>query len=177
MKANSTTFAKYHLSVTLFRFLKRAKYSVPSAVNLLLSTIRWRIENHVDALSYKTLPREFFAEPFFFFHKTDRLQRPIALLNVRYLPKFNSGSEYVGEHGKDGGQGTKDETQGQKLRRFAIFGLEMARKLTWDLTRERERRRDLEPLVMHFILLIDLKNAGFLAMVGVLLFVCSGSYC
>ncbi|RUP48581.1 hypothetical protein BC936DRAFT_144353 [Jimgerdemannia flammicorona] len=151
--------------VTLFRYLKRARYSLPTAQSSMLSTVRWRIENNIDSLYYRNLPREFFSSPLFFFHKTDRLQRPIALLNLQYLPKFNRTpvpTDADDEHEEEEEDG-KCVSQAQRIRRFAMLVLEMVRKLTWDLTRERERRGDPEPLVMQFILLVDLKTAGFLA--------------
>ncbi|KAJ2957016.1 hypothetical protein NQZ79_g7199 [Umbelopsis isabellina] len=128
--------------VTLFRFLLRNDYSLPTALSLLLKNIRWRLKNEVDTLTYKTLPSELFDSPFVFFHKQDKLQRPVLVINVQYLPKYDS-SVFV-----------------EKLRPFMILIMEMARKLTRDITMVREERGEKLPLVQDLVIIVNLANAG-----------------
>jgi hypothetical protein len=80
--------------VTLFRFLLRNSYSLPTTLSLILGIIRWRLKRSVDDLSYTDLPAQLFENPFVFFHKQDKIQRPVLVINVQYLPTFNS-SEFT----------------------------------------------------------------------------------
>lgn len=113
----------------------------------MLKNIRWRLDNEVDTLTFKTLPSELFDSPFVFFHKQDKLQRPILVINVQYLPKYDS-SVFV-----------------EKLRPFMILIMEMARKLTRDITMVREDRGEELPLVQDLVIVVNLANAGRVPMV------------
>jgi hypothetical protein len=96
----------------------------------------------VDKLSYKHLAAELFDSPFVFFHKQDKLQRPVLVINVQYLPQFDS-SEFA-----------------EQLRPFMILIMEMARKLTRDITLVREDRGEDLPLVQDLVIIVNLANAG-----------------
>lgn len=133
--------------VTLFRFLLRNSYSLPTTLSLILGIIRWRLKRSVDDLSYTDLPAQLFENPFVFFHKQDKIQRPVLVINVQYLPTFNS-SEFT-----------------EQLRPFMILIMEMARKLTWDITKIREERGEELPLVQDLLIIVNLANAGRVPMV------------
>ncbi|KAI8577274.1 hypothetical protein K450DRAFT_282783 [Umbelopsis ramanniana AG] len=128
--------------VTLFRFLLRNAYSLPTTLSLVLGNIRWRIKHNIDTLAYTTLPSQLFENPFVFFHKQDKLQRPVLVINVQYLPKFDS-NEFA-----------------DQLRPFMILIMEMGRKLTRDITKVREERGEDLPLVQDLVIIVNLANAG-----------------
>ncbi|KAG2187055.1 hypothetical protein INT44_003283, partial [Umbelopsis vinacea] len=128
--------------VTLFRFLLRNGYSLPTTLSLVLGNIRWRIKHNIDSLAYANLPSQLFENPFVFFHKQDKLQRPVLVINVQYLPKFDS-NEFA-----------------DQLRPFMILMMEMGRKLTRDITKVREERGDDLPLVQDLVIIVNLANAG-----------------
>lgn len=133
--------------VTLFRFLLRNGYSLPTTLSLVLGNIRWRIKHNIDSLAYANLPSQLFENPFVFFHKQDKLQRPVLVINVQYLPKFDS-NEFA-----------------DQLRPFMILMMEMGRKLTRDITKVREERGDDLPLVQDLVIIVNLANAGRVPMV------------
>lgn len=141
-------------TVTLFRFLLRNSYSLPTTLSLVLGNIRWRLKRSVDSLSYSDLPAHLFDNPFVFFHKQDRLQRPVLVINVQHLPKLDS-SEFA-----------------EQLRPFMILIMEMARKLTRDITKVREERGEELPLVQDLIIIVNLANAGRVPMASGFSFTC-----
>jgi hypothetical protein len=135
--------------VTLFRFLLRNSYSLPTTLSLVLENIRWRLKSRVDKLSYKALPSILFDTPFVFFHKQDKLHRPVLVINVEYLPTFDS-SEFA-----------------ERLQPFMILMMEMARKLTRDITMVREERGEELSLVQDLVIVVNLANAGRVPMVNI----------
>ncbi|KAL0140572.1 hypothetical protein V8B55DRAFT_1508505 [Mucor lusitanicus] len=82
---------------TLFRFLRKNNYSLPTALSLLLDTIRWRIIADIDNIRIPSVADDFLAEPLVYFHKTDKINRPILMINLAHLPKAPAGTD-VSDH-------------------------------------------------------------------------------
>ncbi|CAG8689769.1 6026_t:CDS:2, partial [Racocetra fulgida] len=107
----------------------------------LMSNLRWRVENQVDNLSIQDINQDFIERGLFFFHKTDKFNRPCAILNLR---------EYVREDGSP----TIEE-----VKKYIIFNAEVARRLLLD--RSKESR---DGPVLQYVILLDLKGAGVSAL-------------
>ncbi|GAN01128.1 hypothetical protein MAM1_0005c00559 [Mucor ambiguus] len=130
---------------TLFRFLRKNNYSLPTALSLLLDTIRWRIMADIDNIRIPSVADDFLAEPLVYFHKTDRVNRPILMINLTHLPKAPAGTD-VSEY----------------LTPLVIFVLETARLLLWDTCQERIKANIQHPMVLETLVLVDFKNADSL---------------
>ncbi|CAG8483658.1 10388_t:CDS:10 [Acaulospora colombiana] len=122
---------------TLFRFLRRAGFDFDSSFKELIADLRWRIENQVDTLSIQDVHLSLIERGLFFIHKTDKFNRPCAIINLR---------EYFHENGSP----TIEE-----IKKFIIFVAEVARRLLWD----RNKKSGDEP-VLQYVILLDLKGAG-----------------
>ncbi|KAI9264027.1 hypothetical protein EDC94DRAFT_497943, partial [Helicostylum pulchrum] len=129
---------------TMFRFLRKNKYSLPTSLSLLLDTIRWRIQADIDKIRVSTVT-EFLGQPLVYFHKTDKLNRPVLIVNLAYLPKAPVGYDVT-----------------EFLTPLVIFVLETARLLIWDMTRERAELGVKDPLIMETVVLVEFKNANAL---------------
>ncbi|KAI9360726.1 CRAL-TRIO domain-containing protein [Pilaira anomala] len=131
---------------TVFRFLRKNNYSLTTSISLLLDTIRWRILAEIDSIRVSTV-RDFLNQPLVYFHKTDKFNRPILIVNLAYLPQAPMGCDVT-----------------EFLTPLVIFVLETARLLIWDKTRERIELGILNPLVMDIVILVEFKNATSLPM-------------
>lgn len=129
---------------TMFRFLRKNKYSLPTSLSLLLDTIRWRILADIDKIRVSTVT-EFLGQPLVYFHKTDKLNRPVLIVNLAYLPKAPAGYDVT-----------------EFLTPLVIFVLETARLLIWDMTQERTELGVKDPLIMETVVLVEFKNANAL---------------
>ncbi|KAG2196236.1 hypothetical protein INT47_007663, partial [Mucor saturninus] len=127
---------------TMFRFLRKNKYSLPTSLSLLLDTVRWRILADIDAIRVSSV-REFLHEPLVYFHKSDKIHRPVLVVNLAYLPKAPEGYDVT-----------------EFLTPLVIFVLETARLLIWDRTKERTQAGTELPLVLETMILVDFKNAN-----------------
>ncbi|KAI9289780.1 CRAL-TRIO domain-containing protein [Umbelopsis sp. AD052] len=130
--------------VTLFRFLKRCEFVVPSALALMLDTIQWRLREKVDSFTWDRLPSELQQSGIVFFRNYDKLNRPIGFVRLRQLPKFSQGSLI------------------DNIKPLVIYVMETARKMTLDLTKQRELDGMQCPLTSQMAVVIDIKNAPFL---------------
>ncbi|KAI7863256.1 CRAL-TRIO domain-containing protein [Mucor mucedo] len=133
--------------VSIFRFLKDTEFNQDKTIERLIDTIQWRIENRVARMTYRSIAPEFFEEPFAFFYKEDLIGRPIAVIQMRYFPKF-----------KD-----KTKTLADYMQPFACLVMEMARQITRDLTRKNENDQvtDKPVLVSQIAIIIDITKAPF----------------
>lgn len=136
-----------HNKATVFRFLRKNDYSLTTCISLLLDTIRWRILAEIDSIRVSTV-RDFLNQPLVYFHKTDKFNRPILIVNLAYLPQAPMGCDVT-----------------EFLTPLVIFVLETARLLIWDKTRERIEMGVLNPVVMDIVILVEFKNATSLPMV------------
>lgn len=128
----------------MFRFLRKNKYSLPTSLSLLLDTIRWRIQADIDKIRVSTVT-EFLGQPLVYFHKTDKLNRPVLIVNLAHLPKAPVGYDVT-----------------EFLTPLVIFVLETARLLIWDMTQERTELGVKDPLILETVVLVEFKNANAL---------------
>lgn len=98
----------------------------------------------IDKIRISTV-QHFLDEPFVYFHKVDKVNRPVLIVNLAYLPKAPADC-YVTEF----------------LTPLVIFVLETARLLTWDLTKQRTKEGVENPLVLDTVVLVEFKNANSL---------------
>lgn len=133
--------------VSIFRFLKDTEFNQDKTIERLLDTIQWRIENRVGRMTYRSIAPEFFESPFAFFYKEDLIGRPVAVIQMRFFPKF-----------KD-----KTKTLAYYMQPFACLVMEMARQITRDLTRKNEidQVTDKPVLVSQIAIVIDITKAPF----------------
>ncbi|CEP07334.1 hypothetical protein [Parasitella parasitica] len=138
----------YIHTVTLFRFLKDSDFSQDTAVERLLDTIQWRRDQKIGRMTYQSIAPEFFDEEgFAFFHKQDRLGRPVAVIQMRHFPKFKDKTKPLSEF----------------MQPFACLVMEIARQLTRDLTRKNEMDpiTDRPMLISQIAIIIDIQKAPF----------------
>lgn len=114
----------------------------------MLATIQWRLKEKVDSIRFDSLPIELLDSGLVFFRNYDKLNRPIAFVRLRQFPKFSQGSLL------------------DNIKPLLIYVLETARKLTRDLTKQREQDNASEPLSSQIAVIIDIKSAPFLPLVS-----------
>lgn len=114
---------------------------MPTSLSLILDTIRWRILGDIHNIRISTL-QHFLDEPLVYFHKVDKLNRPILIVNLAYLPTTPMDCDVT-----------------EFLSPLVIFVLETARLLTWDITKERTEAGIKDPLVLDTVVLVEFKNA------------------
>ena len=140
--------------VTLFRYLSGSQFDETKAHERLLDTIRWRQEKGVARMTYKSVANEFFDDGgFAFFHKQDRLGRPIAIVRMRYFPQFRD----------------KAATLTELMQPYAWLVMEMVRKIMLDITCNNQYHGDPCPLVSQMAVVIDIGKAPFIPVVRFLL--------
>ncbi|KAG9294526.1 hypothetical protein G9A89_008637 [Geosiphon pyriformis] len=122
---------------TLFRFLRRAGFDFDMALKALIANIHWRIENGVDNLSLDDIHPRHLKNGLFFFHKTDKFNRPYAVINLRH-------------HKRD-----EESPSLEEMKKYIVFNTEIARKLMWDATKESK-----ETPILQYVVLLDLKGAS-----------------
>ncbi|KAF7728902.1 hypothetical protein EC973_005297 [Apophysomyces ossiformis] len=125
--------------VTLFRFLRDSDFVEETAQKRLMDTIFWRISQDIHNMTWRSLANEFYDQGFAFFHKQDKLGRPIAVIRMRYFPKF------------------RDKSLSEYMKPFACFVMEIARKLMWAQTCERNESF----LVSQIAVIINIDKAPF----------------
>ncbi|KAI9319685.1 CRAL-TRIO domain-containing protein [Dichotomocladium elegans] len=132
--------------VTLFRYLYTQNFDVQKAHEELLETVKWRQKHGIGQMTYQSVAREFFEDGFAFFHKQDRLGRPVAVVRLRYFPQFRD----------------KSVTLTDQMRPYTCLVLEMVRKIMLDITRENERSGIHSPLVSQMAVIIDIGKAPYI---------------
>lgn len=140
--------------VTIFRFLKEADYNVERAYEWLLDTVQWRRDQSIADMSYISSAGNFYSETsggFAFFHKQDRLGRPIVMVRMRYFPQMPKSST----------TGLTD-----LIRPYACLIMEMARRLMLDITRQREQEGISCALVSQMVVIIDMAKSPFIPIVS-----------
>ncbi|KAI8389460.1 CRAL-TRIO domain-containing protein [Blakeslea trispora] len=134
-----------HDRVSLFRMLKDTEFSEDETVRRLLDTIEWRKEQKVARMTYESVTPEFFGHGFAFFHKQDRLGRPIAVIQMRHFPTFLDKTKSLSDF----------------MVPFAMLVLEIARQITRDKTRENEAQGHSPVLVSQIAIVLDIAKAPF----------------
>ncbi|KAI7900272.1 CRAL-TRIO domain-containing protein [Cokeromyces recurvatus] len=132
--------------VTIFRFLKLCKFDFQKAYTKLLETIHWRIANDVAHINWENECREFFdPEAVAFFHGTDNTEsHPLLFVRLRYIPR-----KFI----------DKNKSFKEYIKSYACLIMEMARKLTWDMTCEKSKRGDPYPLVSRMTVIVNVSKA------------------
>lgn len=138
-------------TVTLFRFLRRCEFVVPTALALMLATIQWRLKENIDSFRYDQMPIELKEAGLAFFRNYDKLNRPIAYVRLRHFPKFSQGSLL------------------DNIKPLLYYVMETARKLTRDLTKQREQENMQNSFTSQIAVVIDIKSAPLLPFVRFLL--------
>ncbi|GAA5810265.1 hypothetical protein MFLAVUS_003685 [Mucor flavus] len=135
--------------VTIFRFLRECKFDLDQAHERLLKTISWRIENSIADLSFESCI-EFFENAqgaFAYFHKTDKSSRPLIFVRLRYFPtEFRDPTKKLVHH----------------IERYTCLMMEMARKLTWSMTCDRENKDEACVLVSQITAVVNIQKAPML---------------
>ncbi|KAL7314366.1 hypothetical protein PS15m_005948 [Mucor circinelloides] len=130
--------------VTIFRFLRECKFDFDQAHARLLDTILWRIEYKIDHLTFEDAIEFFDQNGFVFFHGTDNTaSHPLVFVQLRYFPKQFKEKKSLTEH----------------IRPFACLIMEMARKLTWEMTCDRINRGEPCALVSRMTVLVNVSKA------------------
>lgn len=127
-----------------------SQFDATKAHERLLDTIRWRQEKGVARMTYESVANEFFDDGgFAFFHKQDRLGRPIAIVRMRYFPQFRD----------------KEATLTELMQPYACLVMEMVRKIMLDITCNNQYHGDPCPLVSQMAVVIDIGKAPFIPVV------------
>ncbi|KAK4509334.1 uncharacterized protein ATC70_007685 [Mucor velutinosus] len=130
--------------VTIFRFLRECKFDFDQAHARLLDTILWRVEYKIDHLTFKDAIEFFDQNGFVFFHGTDNTaSHPLIFVQLRYFPKQFKQKKSLTEH----------------IRPFACLIMEMARKLTWEMTCDKENKGEPNALVSRMTVLVNVAKA------------------
>ncbi|KAI9283131.1 CRAL-TRIO domain-containing protein [Sporodiniella umbellata] len=127
----------------LFRYLRKNKFNLATTLSLLVDTLKWRIRHDVDHVNPHPL-YEFLQEPLVYFHKTDKTQRPLLVIHLCHFQLDSS----------------LDATE--HLTPLFLYVLETARKLIWNMSKERIEKQEKEPLLLETVLLVDFKEASSL---------------
>ncbi|KAG1140729.1 hypothetical protein G6F37_008078 [Rhizopus arrhizus] len=122
---------------TLFRYLRKNNYDLPATLSHLLDIIQWRIRHDIHQIG---LQKELLKDPLVYFHKRDKYNRPILIIHLSYLPK-------------------PQDLEGC-LMPLIIFVLETARRLVWNISKERIEQNMDDPMIFEIVLLVDFKNAN-----------------
>ncbi|KAI9469943.1 MAG: UV-endonuclease UvdE-domain-containing protein [Benjaminiella poitrasii] len=106
------------------------------------------VEDKVDDISLSSLTEHFFNydEPFVYFHKTDKTYRPVLIIHLAYFSKYLIQQYDLSEF----------------LTPLIIFVLETARKLTWDMTKDRIKSNVENPVISDILVFVDFKKASTL---------------
>lgn len=140
--------------VTIFRFLRDAQFDLNKAHERLLETISWRIENEIADLTIESCI-EFFENPegaFAFYYNTDRSNRPLIFVRLRYFPhEFRDPTKKLIHH----------------IKNYACFMMEIGRKLTWDMTCDRQKKGEACVLVSQMTALVNIQKAPMLPLVNI----------
>lgn len=123
--------------VSVFRFLRRSKYSTDLCLENLSKSLEWRTANRLSSLTFEALDDAYKIQPLFYFHPAlqDVWQRPAGVINLRHVKRTADGSL-------------------DALKQVVILGWETGRKYMAALSRSRG-----EP-VIQMALMVDLRGAG-----------------
>ncbi|KAI8353644.1 CRAL-TRIO domain-containing protein [Choanephora cucurbitarum] len=125
--------------------LKDTEFSEDETVRRMLDTIEWRKEKQVARMTYQSVTPEFFGHGFAFFHKQDKLGRPVAVIQMRHFPTFQDKTKNLSDF----------------MIPFATLVLEIARQITRDITRENEAQSNSPVLVSQIAIVLDIAKAPF----------------
>ncbi|KNC99961.1 uncharacterized protein SPPG_05333 [Spizellomyces punctatus DAOM BR117] len=135
----------------LFRFYKKHKYDHAATHAALLSHIDWRLQNDLPNLSLSSLPPsalQYLQKGLFYFLRTDKLGRPVAVLNLRHFSKHGHGDF-------------------EDLRWFFILAMEVARRVVQSINEEVRKRRELgildeasDRIIAQISIIVDLEGVG-----------------
>lgn len=143
-------------AVTIFRFYRRSRYSVPAALTLLNTTLLWRLRTDLDLLSLSSLHPLYVTPPapnppLFFVHSKwrDIYGRPCGLISLRSVER------------------TAERTL-EELKEFIIACMEINRRYIGDLYARAESKlegaegvEDAErSLPLQMVIAIDLAGSG-----------------
>lgn len=122
--------------MTVFRFCRRARFSVPAALKLLHATLSWRLTSSLSTLSPSSVSPLYLTHPLFFFHPSlaDRFGRPCAVLNLRHVSRTEDGEL-------------------DALKEFVRLGWEIGRRWLTDLSKDGEAK-------LQMVVIVDLEGAG-----------------
>ena len=140
-----TTKQILHTLVTIYRFLKDTEFVEDETIERLLDTVRWRLEHHIGTMTYQTIASEFYDQGFAFFHKQDKLGRPVAIIQMRHFPKFKDKTKALSDF----------------MQPFACLVMEMARQITRDLTKKNKEQNMTPVLISQISIIIDIAKAPF----------------
>ncbi|CAH7683100.1 CRAL-TRIO domain-containing protein [Phakopsora pachyrhizi] len=146
--------------LSLYRFLRKSRYSIDLALSSLEKSIHWRLSSNIDFISQSSIDPIYLDQPLLFFHPqlSDRWSRPLGVLNLKHLRRSDDGS-------LDG------------LKEFIAWNMEIARRFIYHSSLN-HLNQILEPstlssssssqqlssttssLIIQFVLLIDLKDAS-----------------
>lgn len=129
--------------VTIFRFLKDSKFSKEETIQRLFDTIQWRLDHQVDILDYRDCIEFYEKGCLAFFNKQDKSGQPLLFVRLRYFPTEINSKPKLSEH----------------IRRYSSLMMEIARRLTWDITREKEEAEELYPLKSQITVIVDISKA------------------
>lgn len=131
--------------------MRECKFDFEQAHARLLDTILWRIEYKVDHLTFEDAIEFFDQNGFVFFHGTDNTaSHPLVFVQLRYFPKQFKEKKSLTEH----------------IRPFACLIMEMARKLTWEMTCDRINRGEPCALVSRMTVLVNVSKAPLIPIVS-----------
>lgn len=99
----------------------------------------------IDNIRIPAIAEDFLTDPLVYFHKTDKVNRPVLMVHLAHLPKAPVGTDVT-----------------EFLTPLVIFVLETARLLTWDMTKERMETNVDYPVILDTVVLVDFKNASSL---------------
>lgn len=153
-----TTFLA-NILVTIFRFLKKARFDQVQAQKKILAAIEWRINFDIDSVTLQTFPTSLFCKPLVHFHGHDVLNRPVVVCRFRNYP-------HILKTKRNGGRLEDGEITAETLEKMGAFCMELGRKFTLEITRRRERAGWERPLTTHFAMLVDMKDGRVFNLVG-----------
>jgi hypothetical protein len=104
---------------------------------------------NIDNIRIPAISEDFLTKPLVYFHKTDKVNRPVLMVHLAYLPKAPVGTDVT-----------------EFLTPLVVFVLETARLLTWDMTKERIEANVDHPVILDTMVLVDFKNASSLPTVS-----------
>lgn len=144
---------RVHTTVTVFRFCRRARFSLPASLDLLRVTLSYRLATSFLSLAIDTENGNEVPAPLFFFHPElfDRFGRPCAILNLREVKRTDDGELEV-------------------LKQFIRVGWEIGRRWLGDQSRvgrkgkgkerEGEEGEGKEVVKVQMVVMVDLEGAG-----------------
>ncbi|CAO3632681.1 unnamed protein product [Cunninghamella echinulata] len=145
--------------VTLFRFLLETNYDYDKAYEKLIDNIEWRLEEKVDQLTWYDF-QDWLQHGFVSYHpRHDCFDQPITILRLRYFPLTIYQQDKL--------------SFGEKIKSFACFMMETARKWTWYETikkmkvKKQEKNKDKNTffyLTLQLNVIVDMTNTPFLPM-------------